>query len=90
MRNDSRKLEADYGLKVTNTVELGKLAAREMGREDLRGAGLNKLARVTGVDGKYRRVMPSRWDERPLDREQVAYACIDAYISFEIGRRLLT
>lgn len=89
MRNDCRKLEADYGLKVTNAVELGELAEREMGKKGLRGAGLNRLARVMKVDGKYKRVTPSRWDDRPLTNEQVRYACIDAFISFEIGRRLL-
>jgi hypothetical protein len=30
------------------------------------------------------------WDDYELSHEQVEYACIDAFVSFEVGRKLLT
>ncbi|KAL8042540.1 hypothetical protein ABFX02_09G058800 [Erythranthe guttata] len=30
----------------------------------------------------------SEWDKLELEQDQVAYACLDAYFSFEIGRQL--
>ena len=79
----------DYGLKVANVVDLRSLAV-EMGNRDLRNAGLKGLARaVLGMEiHKPRSVTLSRWDREWLTYEQVQYACIDAFLSFEIGRCL--
>ncbi|MQM10437.1 hypothetical protein Taro_043334 [Colocasia esculenta] len=89
---DARKLAEDYELQVRNAVELGGLAAGELQREELRRAGLSGLARVVmGVDQleKSKRVTLSRWDAPWLSLQQVKYACVDAFVSFEVGRRLL-
>jgi hypothetical protein len=39
---------------------------------------------------KLRRLTMSKWEEHRLLAEQVWYACIDAFVSYEIGRLLLT
>ncbi|KAL6997685.1 exodeoxyribonuclease I [Sarracenia purpurea var. burkii] len=88
--SDAVKLENDYGLWVGTTVELGPLAAQEYGISALRSAGLKELARqVLGKEiEKPRDIAMSRWDNERLYPAQVLYACIDAFISFEIGRCL--
>ena len=39
---------------------------------------------------KPQRVRMGPWDARRLSDEQIEYACIDAFVSFEVGRKLLT
>lgn len=58
--------------------------------KDLKNAGLKTLARtVLGKEmEKPKWVTRSSWDNRWLTPDQVQYACIDAYVSFEIGRVL--
>ncbi|KAH7844541.1 hypothetical protein Vadar_029135 [Vaccinium darrowii] len=87
---DVEKLTRDYGLSVANTVDLRLLAAEGYGVWDLRNTGLTVLARlVLGLEVvKPRRVTMSMWDTDYLYPAQVQYACIDAFVSFEIGRRL--
>ncbi|KAI8558574.1 hypothetical protein RHMOL_Rhmol04G0105500 [Rhododendron molle] len=67
-----------------------RLASRELRDRQLRNAGLVKLAReVLGKEFvKPRRVTLSDWDDDWLSREQIQYACVDAFVSFEIGRCL--
>lgn len=91
IKKDLEKLEDFYGITVQgNVVELGRLAGDRKGRTDLVNAGLKNLAReVLGLDfEKPRRVTMSRWDKRWLDPAQVQYACIDSFVSFELGRVL--
>ncbi|KAG6427916.1 hypothetical protein SASPL_112163 [Salvia splendens] len=89
LKSDVRKLERDhrigYGAK---TVDLGKLAAEVYKMKELKNAGLKNMARfVLGKEmEKPKSVTRSRWDNRRLTADQVHYACIDAYVSFEIGR----
>ncbi|KAG8372184.1 hypothetical protein BUALT_Bualt12G0040000 [Buddleja alternifolia] len=91
--SDLIKLEEDYrGFGATAVaVDLRDLAAEAYERNDLENAGLRELAR--GVLGKNvempRRVTMCRWDKRWLTAEQVKYGCVDAYVSFEIGRVLI-
>ncbi|KAK4412788.1 hypothetical protein Salat_2926000 [Sesamum alatum] len=88
---DLEKLDSDYGIGgEARAVELGKRAADEYGRKELKNAGLKGLSSfVLGREmEKPRRVTTSRWDNRWLTAEQVQYACIDAFVSFEIGRIL--
>ncbi|XP_006364799.1 Werner Syndrome-like exonuclease [Solanum tuberosum] len=81
--NDVEKLEEDYMLRVENTVDL-----RDLADYNLRNAGLKTLCQVVlGREmEKPRHVTIGRWDNEWLDSDQVQYACVDAFVSFEIGR----
>ena len=61
-----------------------------LGEREMRSAGLKTLAaRVLGMDvEKPQRITMSRWDNVRLTDEQVQYACVDAFMSFEVGRTL--
>lgn len=87
---DAEKLLEDYGLQVANAVDLRFLAAEELGVRELRNAGLKGLVmEVLGKEvQKPRRITMSRWDNAWLTHAQVQYACLDAFLSFEIGRCL--
>lgn len=89
---DAERLSDDRCLAVANTVDLRVLAAEKLNRPELRQAGLQAVVRaVMGANlVKPRRVTMSRWDAYCLSDEQIQYACIDAFVSFEVGRRLLT
>ncbi|GAB2221689.1 hypothetical protein Droror1_Dr00012874 [Drosera rotundifolia] len=85
VREDVGRLREDYGLIVgENVVELGDVVGK-------RGVGLRELGRVVvGIDvEKPKRVTMGKWDVKVLSYEQIQYACVDAFLSFEIGRRLL-
>uniref|UniRef100_A0A0D9V3S0 3'-5' exonuclease domain-containing protein n=1 Tax=Leersia perrieri TaxID=77586 RepID=A0A0D9V3S0_9ORYZ len=88
---DAERLSDDHGLPVANTTDLRPLAAQVLGRPDLRQVGLQALVRaVIGANlVKPQRVTMSRWDAYCLSNEQIRYACIDAFVSFEVGRILL-
>ncbi|CAA7400083.1 unnamed protein product [Spirodela intermedia] len=88
---DAENLLEDYDLLVRRPVELSPMAAEETGRPELRRAGLAALARaVMRIELiKPKRVTLSRWDCEWLSLEQVKYACMDAFVSFEVGRRLI-
>ncbi|XP_047044077.1 Werner Syndrome-like exonuclease [Lolium rigidum] len=88
---DVKRLWEDCNLHVAHTMDLPRLAAVVLGRPELRQAGLKTLAREvmgTLVD-KPKKVTMSRWAAPRLSGEQVRYACIDAFVSFDVGRRLL-
>ncbi|XP_006646166.1 Werner Syndrome-like exonuclease [Oryza brachyantha] len=88
---DVTRLAMDYNLTVTNAVDLRHAAAEALGRPELASVGLKALAlTVMGARvEKPKHVTMSNWALRALTKEQVAYACIDAYVSYEIGRLLL-
>lgn len=90
IQNDVEKLLFDYGFGVANVVDIGDLAAIRLGRRELRNSGLKGLAEVVlGIEvQKPKRVTLSRWDNQWLTSVQVQYACIDAFLSFEIGKQL--
>ncbi|XP_044337176.1 Werner Syndrome-like exonuclease [Triticum aestivum] len=87
---DAQKLSAHYGLQVTNAVDLRYLAANTLGKPALRHTGLQGLVwQVIGVwPEKPHHVRVSAWDAPRLTRDQLQYACADAFASFEVGRRL--
>ncbi|KAK7256838.1 hypothetical protein RIF29_30367 [Crotalaria pallida] len=91
IEEDVEKLLVDYNLRVGNTVDLRGVAADYYGERGLRQAGLKALSlRVLGLEvEKPRRVSMSRWDNVWLTAEQVQYACVDAFVSYEVGRRLI-
>ncbi|KAK7256846.1 hypothetical protein RIF29_30383 [Crotalaria pallida] len=88
---DAEKLLEDYELRVVNFVDLRDVAAGKMEERELKNAGLKTLSsRVLGLEvEKPREVSTSRWDNRWLSDEQVQYACVDAFVSYKIGMRLL-
>ncbi|KAL6845347.1 hypothetical protein ACP4OV_024842 [Aristida adscensionis] len=88
---DAQKLLHDYGLWVANTADLNRVAA-ELGQPERRQLGMKAVAReMMGVEiEKPERVRRSRWDAPDLTQEQIAYATMDAYVSYEVGRLLLS
>ncbi|CAO1948097.1 unnamed protein product [Urochloa humidicola] len=87
---DAARLSADHGMHVATAVDLRGLAADVMGRPELRQAELRGVvAAVLGAElAKPQRVTMSSWDARCLSDEQVSYACVDAFVSSEVARRL--
>lgn len=85
------KLLEDYSLSVANFVDLRYLAAERFGDRALRGSGLKTLSlRVLGLElEKPQRISRSRWDNLWLNAQQVQYACLDAFVSYEVGRCLI-
>ncbi|CAK8541831.1 unnamed protein product [Lathyrus sativus] len=86
---DVEKLLRDYSLRVANFVELCTLAVEKLG-DHMKCAGLKTLALHVLGKGmeKPRRITMSKWNDFNLSPQQVRYACIDAFVSFEIGRIL--
>lgn len=86
--SDVEKLVEDYGLSVRNTVDLRNLAAEKLGIR--KNAGLKNLVKeVLGKEiNKPEIVTRSEWDNQWLTSDQVQYACLDAFVSSEICRRL--
>ncbi|CAL4961533.1 unnamed protein product [Urochloa decumbens] len=88
--DDAAKLRAGYGLEVACTEDLRRLAANELGNPALRSAALQALVwEVMGVQmRKPHHVRVSAWDSLVLSYNQLMYATVDAFASFEVGRRL--
>ncbi|XP_047942676.1 Werner Syndrome-like exonuclease [Salvia hispanica] len=88
---DLKKLQKDYRFGFnTNPVDLRELAAERYGRRDLKNSGVKSLAALVlgkAVE-KPKNVTMSRWDNPWLTPTQVRYACVDAFVCFEIGRVL--
>ncbi|GLT91154.1 hypothetical protein SLE2022_090560 [Rubroshorea leprosula] len=85
---DGKKLQKDYGLGVRNVVDLRTLGAMRWGRKDFERMGLKALAWEVlkwGME-KPMNVTLSPWDNDSLTYAQIQYACIDAFVSFELGR----
>ncbi|RHN46361.1 putative DNA helicase [Medicago truncatula] len=90
IESDIEKIIEDYNLTVANYVDLRNLAADVLEDRDLLRSGIKTLAeRVLGkIVEKPSRITRSRWDNPMLDWDQVKYATVDAFLSFEIARRL--
>ena len=91
---DAAKLADDYGLVCAAAVDLEGLCNQHLGIDGGLGRtrlGLKGYAReVLGLTmEKPRNVTMSNWEKRQLDVAQVQYACIDAYVSYKLGERLL-
>eukprot|EP01018_Ginkgo_biloba_P035428 Gb_20150 [translate_table: standard] len=93
IEKDADKLATDYDLTCKNQslVELSTLAVNTLGKPELKGSGLKKLAsEVLGLSlVKSKKISMSNWEKAALSRSQIEYACIDAYISFAIAQKLL-
>lgn len=92
VQEDADRLSRDYDLEVANTVDLRGLAADGMHMPWLRHAGLKDVTcAVMGANlEKPEKVRMGPWDAESLSDEQTEYACIDAFVSFEVGRKLLS
>ncbi|XP_024636593.1 Werner Syndrome-like exonuclease [Medicago truncatula] len=91
IREDMDKLLRDFSLLVVNFVDLRYLAAEKLGEKAMKSAGLKTLA-LCVLDKeieKPKKITLSDWGGFPLTVKQVQYACVDAFISFEVGRLLL-
>ncbi|KAK9161761.1 hypothetical protein Syun_008102 [Stephania yunnanensis] len=86
------RLDADYGLSVRNCVNLADLSAYCLEENELRFDGLKRLAWVVlrKVVAKPAEIMWSEWDSERLLHDQVAYASIHAFVSFQMGRYLFS
>ncbi|KAE9618127.1 hypothetical protein Lal_00041844 [Lupinus albus] len=91
IEEDVEKLLEDYNLSVANFVDLRGVAADRYGERNLKQAGLKMLSsRVLGLEVvKPKRISMSRWDNLWLTAQQVQYACVDAFLSYEIGNHLI-
>lgn len=91
VQDDALKLFDEYGLSVAQTCDIQALAMTRWPTYFMRKPGLKQLAET--VVGLYMQkplhVCRSNWEARSLTMEQIEYACIDAYASFRIGRKLL-
>ncbi|KAL2251024.1 Werner Syndrome-like exonuclease [Sesamum indicum] len=89
VQEDVKKLYDHHGLTVANTADLNDLArlASELDGREYYHMGLKKMA--LAILGKAMvkplRVTLSKWDSHNLDSEQVEYAAVDAYVSFQIA-----
>lgn len=90
VKNDMRKLRKEYGLECEKGVDVLDVARREWPRR-FEGSGLKHLAKeLLGLEMKKpKTVSTSQWHVRELSYEQVEYACLDAYVSYRIGHKLL-
>nr|AFK44726.1 unknown [Lotus japonicus] len=88
IQGDVDKLLKDRSFTVANAVDLRTLAAEVYGDPEMMKAGLKALTqRVLGMNvEKPKKISTSKWDDRYLSVEQVQYAAIDAFVSFEIER----
>ncbi|KAI3762476.1 hypothetical protein L1987_52906 [Smallanthus sonchifolius] len=92
IENDVEKLTEDYNLVVARMADVRSLAADAYGVKALKNSGIKDLTvRVLGREvSKPKGITMSRWDNQWLTPPQVQYACIDAFLSFEIGRILIS
>ncbi|KAK4726811.1 hypothetical protein R3W88_031728 [Solanum pinnatisectum] len=80
------------GIEADVEKELVATACEEfgLGYQIRTNAGLKELCSVVLLKEmvKPAHITRSRWDNRFLNEEQVEYACIDAFVCFEIEKRL--
>ncbi|KAK7244212.1 hypothetical protein RIF29_39031 [Crotalaria pallida] len=89
--DDALKLQEDYRLNVPGCTGMRDFAAEEFREKALKNAGIKTLSlRFIGLEfEKPKRVTRSKWDDVRLTPEQVQYACVDAFVSCELGNRLI-
>lgn len=88
---DATKLRNDYGVVCGEFMDLDQLCRDFLALLGQRHLGLKGYAReVLGLNmEKPKRVTMSNWEVRSLSEAQVQYACIDAYVSYRLGRKVL-
>ncbi|KAJ9178162.1 hypothetical protein P3X46_010071 [Hevea brasiliensis] len=85
--NDACKLFEDYELLVAHTKDVGYWAAKKYHDRDYRKLGLKALVLdlLQKVIPKPREITMSEWNAKELTIEQIEYACLDAFVSLELG-----
>lgn len=88
--DDVLKLKNEYGLDCASVGDI-RDAAKEKWPGRFRRPGLKDLAMdVCGLNmRKPKHVCMSNWEARVLNDAQVEYACIDAYVSYKIGQKVI-
>ncbi|KAF8032375.1 hypothetical protein BT93_D1326 [Corymbia citriodora subsp. variegata] len=87
IKDDATKLSDDYGLIVSRMVDLRGLAVGRWQNPSFGYMGLKKLVKVIlrkDLD-KPKEITLSQWDDKTLTDRQVEYACLDAFVTFELG-----
>ncbi|XP_019054591.1 PREDICTED: Werner Syndrome-like exonuclease [Nelumbo nucifera] len=92
IQQDVQKLSRNYSFSFSFLEDLRSLAAYRFDMPELWNAGLKRLAwEVLRVEiDKPVHITLSNWDAHFLTEAQVCYATADAFLSFEIGRVLLS
>ncbi|KAK4406912.1 Exonuclease 3'-5' domain-containing protein 2 [Sesamum angolense] len=87
------ELQQEYGLVCSASAmkDIQEMAMARHPLEFIRRPGLKDLASwFVGLNmSKPIHVCRSNWEARNLSLDQIEYACIDAYASYRIGRKLL-
>ncbi|KAF3457040.1 hypothetical protein FNV43_RR01697 [Rhamnella rubrinervis] len=91
VKDDADKLLDDYQLRVGRTLDLAQTAAEKFQVPDFGRRGLKRLAMelIGKVMEKPKHVTLSEWDTKTLSYEQIEYASVDGYVSFELGMFLM-
>ncbi|KAK9671267.1 hypothetical protein RND81_12G018200 [Saponaria officinalis] len=86
--SDVKLLAKDYDLVVANKVDVSRVAA-EMKKVRV-NAGLKEVAKtVLGWEvEKCKEITMSQWGNEVLDDAQVMYACLDAFVSYQLAKEL--
>lgn len=92
IQNHLERLDEMYNIIIggERILDLRKLVAETYDDNNCYNVGLTDLAmKVLGKSAERPvQVSMSRWDDTWLTNDQIMYACLDAYISFQIGRLL--
>lgn len=81
----------EKGLRVSNAMDVAHKAAEKYGIVSYKNLGLKKMARLflEKEMEKPKHVISSNWAAQELSYAQVEYACIDAFVSFLLGIKLI-
>ncbi|XP_057427131.1 uncharacterized protein LOC130720470 [Lotus japonicus] len=91
VKQDIQKLEMDHWLECNGGIDVARLATKQWPGRYKSLPGLKCLAKeLVGLDMKKSKdVCLSKWESKELTKAQVEYACVDAYASYKIGKKLL-
>ncbi|KAF2321845.1 hypothetical protein GH714_003057 [Hevea brasiliensis] len=86
VRNDAYKLFENYKLHVAHTKDVAYWAPRKI-MTNYRMMGLKALVLdgLQKVIPKPREITMTEWNAKELTIEQIEYACLDAFVSLELG-----
>ncbi|KAE8799906.1 werner syndrome-like exonuclease [Hordeum vulgare] len=86
--NDIKKLKF-YNLGIRKPVDVQGLGIKVPNQKEGDFVSLEKLAKkVAKISlNKDKSITLSQWEKSNLDHDQIKYACLDAYASFEVYRR---